>query len=249
MTEEEIFHHYEAYLDNLIDNDDYFKYYFQAPWSLEDDIFFDNNSSIMFGATRGCIIDYNFPYVVKFDLYVDMYDDFSNCCQKEADTYLVAQRAHFDNYFVKCGLLGVYHKKVNYYTFEDIMDYGDRIEYSDKEELDSNSSTIEKEDINIYLRLYYYERIDSGFYKDNSYSMNEIMSSNRCKSPLIDKNKNIGYEFIREYGEKEYIEFSRFLRCIGVNDIHSDNVGTKDGHLKIIDWAGFNENFRASDML
>ena len=247
MTKEEIFHHYESYLDNLIDNNDYFKYYFQFPWSPEDDILFDD-SAIKFGATRGCIIDYNFPYVVKFDLYVDQYDDFSNCCEKEVDTYLVAERANFEKYFVECGFLGVYYKKINYYDAEEINCEEGRIEYYDRENLNdfSSSSQIEK---NIYIRLYYYEKIDDAFNKNNTYAVNVVNSSRRCKSPLIDRNKTIGYEFIQEYGEEEYIEFSRFLRCIGVNDIHTDNIGLKEGHLKIIDWAGFNENFRPSDML
>ena len=98
-----IYEHFAAILDKLME-ESYFKYYFQTPWSLEDDIEISDTISIKYGASRGCIIDRDFPYVVKFDLYIDRENEIGTFCKKEIDTYEVARRANFSNYLVECGL-------------------------------------------------------------------------------------------------------------------------------------------------
>ncbi len=240
-----IYEHFAAILDKLMEQP-YFKYYFQCPWSLDDDVKVNDRVSIKFGASRGCIVDKDFPYVVKFDLYIDNEDDIGTYCKKEVDAYEVARRARFSNYLVECGLLGVYHNKFDFYDVCDLEDYiGSRFEPADKNQFTEAMLYCKDEEHEvapqrIYIPLYYYEKIDAGFAFEEEYDQTiKTDSSSYKQSPLIGRTARIGYEFVREYGRQEYIEFSRFLAVMGVDDIHIDNVGSKGGKLHILDWAGY----------
>ena len=236
-----IYEHFAAIVDKLME-ESYFKYDFQTPWGLEDDIEISDTISIKYGAERGCIIDRDFPYVVKFDLYIDRENDIGTFCKKEIDAYEVARRANFSNYLVECGLLGVYHTNFDFFDANELESYfGARFEYADKCQLEQAMCECEeKVPLRIYLPLYFYEKIDAGFIPNKEYSKNvKTISTSYRQSPLIGRNARIGYEFVKEYGRQEYIEFSRFLSVIGAEDIHADNVGYKNGQLRILDWAGY----------
>ena len=108
-----IFNHFKNILDDLIDESNFFKYYFQAPTSLDEDVYWEdweeceaiysNSTSIRFGASRGCLIDDTYDYVVKFDLTES---DESPTCSDEVLIYDAAAQNGLERFFAKPIYLG-----------------------------------------------------------------------------------------------------------------------------------------------
>ena len=71
------FEHYKRVLDDLIAENEFFRFYFQSPYTLmdrdnglmrEDYNCGNHNIEMFFGVTRGCIVDADYDEVVKFNL-------------------------------------------------------------------------------------------------------------------------------------------------------------------------------------
>ena len=93
MNREEVFKHYSHILDTLIDDTLFYKYFFQNPFCLNDDIYgcFNKPWNIHFGATRACVEDETYPYVIKTNL-----QDFT-ACEDEEEAYRDAVNEGLEN--------------------------------------------------------------------------------------------------------------------------------------------------------
>ena len=49
------------------------------------------------------------------------------------------------------------------------------------------------------------------------------------------------HEFLEVYGEDTFEEFTNFLTCFGINDLHSGNVGYWNNKPVIFDYSGYYE--------
>ena len=102
MNKHEVYNHYSDIIDNMLYHSLFFCTYFQAPDAEEDffgacdDPAMPENLSIRFGATRGCIVDEDYDYVVKFDVENDVY---GSACERELDLYQAAKYDHLEQYF------------------------------------------------------------------------------------------------------------------------------------------------------
>ena len=148
MDKSEIFAHYSAIIDNILDNSMFFETYFQNPFFLESNIYGEehdelpSNISICDGATRSCIIDNNYDYVVKFDINEDNY---GSVCEREAQIYLNAIACSLEQYFNEIVYIGCYTKTIQFYNYWDIEQFCDFYGY-DPETFDNE--IMEHEDDN-----------------------------------------------------------------------------------------------------
>ena len=154
-----LFTHFSSILDNLLDNSNWFRTYFQAPWSLSDDINgedvseMDDNIHIRSGATRGCIIDDRYDWVVKFDIEEDY--EYGSACAREVDIYTDAQERSLTKYFCPVIYLGYYQRTINFYSINDIEREVNLYEYDEDSIVDAvcNLEDDLKQEITIYIPL------------------------------------------------------------------------------------------------
>ena len=229
---EDIFQHYSELIDRMLEENEIFKSYFLEPQCLPSDYKITSNAHMTCGITRGCIVDNSFPFVVKFDLYDYNSDDFFVSCEEEMKYYQLAKRCGFDKYLAEPIKIGDYKKTINIrkrYTCIDSFDDDDLNEY---EEYD------EEEEFEIFLPLYAYPRaeIREFKYQDNSSKDNAIK-----RSPLAERNQAIAETFIKLYGKDEFVEFSNFLDCCRINDLHGYNCAYIDDKFVLIDYAGYHD--------
>ena len=244
MKKNEIFEHYSHILDRMIENSTFFPYYFQYPQST-DDIFGSNdgcmadNINIYFGAERGCIVDFNYDYVVKFDL-VDTIRGFS-ACQKEIEIYEVACAEHYEHFFAQPTYIGTYRKEIvgcpHIVCDEFIPEWFTRRDFEAKFMANDEVLFEHNTKLTIQIPLYAYPFAQCYTSTQSSEEIREIAFAS--SSPLADNNIDIAMSFIEEYGVEEYYDFSNFLNENGINDIHFANCGRIDGALCITDYAGF----------
>ena len=251
MEKNSIFNHYSKMLDTLIDNTNFFQFYFQKPFSLQSDImgYIQSSWNIHFGATRVCLEDAKYPYIVKTNLF-----DYS-ACEDEEETYLDASRENLQQYFCETCFLGYYHKDIDFYD-SDVMEeessyISEMYEYIE-DEFDSKFEEDEKhfglkKTIHIVLPLWGYRRATPHNYNEaydklTGKEEGEYESAARkVHSPLREVNLAVAMEFVREYGEEEYTRLSYFLQDWCINDLHFGNFGDIDGHICCLDWAGYNK--------
>lgn len=253
MDNREIFAHYTTILDNLIDDYNFFRFYFQSSYSLDEDIvgeyeegyFREENIDIRFGVSRGCIIDHNFPYVVKFDLDEEQ-GIYKGTCENEVMIYEAAKLAGFEKYLCEPIYLGEYVRTFEFYPYNEIIrhiddfygfnenDFTEKLYYAMDEGLNTKTITVN-------IPLYAYPRARKYFLKFDysNEAKNEVIQNG---SPLTERSSAIGCAFIEEYGKMAFKEFSEFLEEYEVNDIHSGNIMSLNGHLIITDFSGYNED-------
>ena len=243
MRKDLVFNHFSKALDYLLEEDEVFSFLFQNPRDLTNSVFY-KNFSVYFGASRFCIVDNNYPFVVKveYDEPFETFEDISSFCERELFFYERAQELNFDKYFTEVQYLGTYTKKVKTYSLSDFYDYYDYSEY-DKNDFLSALEDMEKEgvlkkEIEISIPLYAYEKADC-FVNDSCYSSKEIDYYRSLKSPLSEISAYIAANFIKDYGEEEFYEFSEFLKYYNIRDIHAGNVGFINGKIVIIDYASY----------
>lgn len=227
---ENIFQHYSELIDRMLEENEIFKSYFLEPRSIPSDYQITSSAYMTCGITRGCIVDNNFPFVIKFDLYDYNNDDFFVSCEKEMKYYQLAKRCGFDKYLAEPIKIGDYKRTVNIhkrYTY---------IDNFDDDELNSYKEYDEDEEFEIILPLYAYPRaeIREFKHKDDSTDYNDIK-----RSPLAERNQVIAEIFIELYGKNEFIEFSNFLDCCKINDLHGHNCAYINDKLVLIDYAGY----------
>ena len=246
MNKREIFEHYSSILDELIDNSLFFSTYFQSPYYIADDIFgYDdevmrNGVSYHTGATRGCLVDEDEDYVVKFDIRED---DYGSACEREVEIYRDAVESDLAQYLCEAQYIGTYTHKINFYDYYNIelhMNWCDyEPEYFEKEFAEHEDEFGELQEIVISLPLYAYRRADT-FDCGPADAYSKALAE-QCESPLKERNIAVATAFIRDYGFEEYERFSEFAEAQGINDIHIANIGSIDSTMRIIDYAGYHD--------
>lgn len=234
----EIFVRYSYILDNLIDRHDFAKYYFQSPFYLdyrfkEEEI----GVEITCGATRGCLIDEAYNWVVKFDL-----DECgANTCEKENDVYEAAMREGVEKFFAESIYLGTYCREIDFFNNEEFNDYDyqEVCDWEDADFIEEVAAMDEPHPVIIKLPLYAYPRA-------NSFSPMGILDVGKARrelgvSPLTEKQIVVGYEFAKAYDTDDYERLVKFLEKEGVNDLHCGNVGVISGKPVLIDYCGYEE--------
>lgn len=250
-----IFKHYSRILDDLIDEYNFFRYYFQRPYSIGDDILGEYEAEtfqawcldIRFGISRGCLIDNSYDYVVKFDFP----DEIENaCCDDEVYIYNQAKCEGFEKYLAEPIFLGVYTKTINTYSAYDIntsMDdfYGfDEEDFSNKLQSAKNDFGFEREEITIELPLYAYPRAEYyNFPRVSDEDSARLAKSNCEESPLLERSMAVAATFMRQYGEEVFDAFSEFLQTMKINDLHAGNVMKHNGHLILTDYCGYHDKY------
>lgn len=232
MNKEKIFQHYSKILDDLIDNSEFFQIYFQACYTLEDDMTLNSHLKLCTGVSRGCLVDSTYDYVIKFNL--DQY----SVCDKEISIYEEAINYNVNKFFAEPIYVGTYKKSFKSYKLCDVLDTIDT--WYDEDDFNKKLPCVEEEctkcPIFVSIDLFAYPRAKSSeliFYtkKDEDYAKNSI-------SPLKEYNLAIAAEFIADYGIEEYNRLSDFLFDWGINDIHLGNIGEINNRIIIIDYAG-----------
>lgn len=246
-----IFNHFSDILDEMIDEFDFFKAYFQNPISLEEDVGYEeetsffrkNNLTIHFGATRGCLIDKNYDYVIKFDL-----DECEHgSCDDEVNIYQEAKNENLEQYLLEPLFLGIYTKKIRYYNYTDILDKLDMSYFSETFSEDVNShleaGDYVKEEIVIRIPLYAYPRAERYNFKrvdKSSYEISNFITSHPF-SPLVTSNPSVGLELVAFYGEEEFNRLSAFFKKRNIDDFHAGNLMLRNNKLYFSDYCGFTE--------
>ena len=242
MDKIEIFNHFSELLDNLIIDFNFFKYYLQEPYSLDEDIYPSdwNYEDLIFynGATRACLLDKNFPYVIKFNLC-----NFESC-EFEEEIYSKANHCGLEKYFEELFYVGTYERVITFPSFEALNEYSWSRFFWDEKEFNEILELVEQDyfsEIKISIPLYAARRgqkvkFDYNFFFTPS---SEVEKERFNKSPLIKESPIIAENFIKNYGTEEFFKLSDFLTFHRINDLHSDNVMFFEDGLKISDYAGY----------
>ena len=257
MNKKMIFNHYANIIDDLIEEYDFFKYYFQYPFALDEDISYRdeddhkspislNHLDVKFGATRGCFIDNQNDWVVKFNNPEE-----ANCgsCENEMDIYNKACVKGLEKYFAQPVYLGDYVKKITFYEAYEIEYNMGRYYFYDEMgfyktlEKVVNKYEMKKKELVIRFPLYAYPRAKryEFFKKEEEQNISLVDFVSKSNSPLIERGNDIGYAFAERYGEEEFLELSEFLEEENINDLHSGNIMERNGNLILTDYAGYND--------
>lgn len=232
MDKEKVFHHYSKLLDEVLDNSEYYKLYFQACYTIDDDELIYDNLTLATGISRACLIDNNYNYVVKIPLA--SYNNHE--CDKEIYIYGEAMDNNVEKFFARPEFLGLYTKVVCSYDIKEIEEmflWKNQEEFW--EQFEEIKATFKKQRIIIELPLYAYPRAKA--YKFNHYSLCDEIKARSIQSPLKGHNLAIAASFIGEYGEEQYQKLTSFLYDYEIDDIHLGNVGAINNHICIIDYA------------
>lgn len=253
MDKKAVFTHFSNILDNMIDESLFFDTFFQRPSALDydikgsvDDLAVPENISIKFGVSRGCIIDKEYDYVIKFDIETDD-EDGGSLCEREVKYYHTAQKVDLAKYLAEAEYIGTYTKCITFYDIDKIDRYLNWY-YYDKKEFDEDFMKNEESFgplnyINISIPLYAYKKASTynyvmlGNFEHEKYKN----MADKFYSPLKREVQQIAIDFVYHYGMKEYARLSEFLVENRINDIHRGNIGSINGDLILIDYAGFHD--------
>ena len=244
MNKNEIFTHYASILDKMLDSSNWFRVYFQQPWSFsvridkEDAEELPDNISVDCGATRGCIIDNEYDWVVKYDIEEDY--DYGSACSREVDIYEAAKEQNLDEYFTPAIYLGTYKRVINYYPYEYITREIDLYDYDENqiiEFINNNMNADQMISITIYLPLYAYRRARFNFHAVSDKSRRQVKT---LSGPLT-YNLTVGSIFLDCYGTDEWDTLNDFLSEWDVNDLHQANIGIINDKVCLIDFAGYHD--------
>lgn len=101
------------------------------------------------------------------------------------------------------------------------------------------------DNISSLTRVYICEFVDVTHVKTNAYITNEELKQIADHTSRHNKAPHIPYvwsrDFIEYYGDAVYDDFLNFLVENGINDLHSSNLGYKDGRPIVFDYAGYFE--------
>lgn len=233
--------HYSQILDELIADYDIMKTYMQNPADECDEAtgYFYINSlqrdvEVECGASRLVLIDKECGFVVKIDIGCDDWN--SNFCEREIHTYAKAKERGIEEYFVRPQYLGTYTNSYEWFPYYQVS-VDDFIN-----EAQCYDDGYEKENVNLNFILYAYPVV-SEFGIKSQYlpqrCMQQAASYNR--SPLTERQSAIAATFIKELGLDLFLQISNLLEEEEVNDMHGGNIGYMNGHLVIVDYAGYHE--------
>jgi len=253
MNKKEVFQHFSNLIDDMLDNSLFFPTYFQHPCMLEDicgsidDDAVPENLHIRFGISRGCIIDDDYDYVVKFDTGSDEFGD--SLCEREVEIFRAAQAKRLDTYFASATFLGEYRRTINFYDINKIEacmyweDYD--VKHFDDEFMKHEDKFGEIIPITIVIPLFAYERADRYTYACLS-GEEELEYKEKARaihSPLRGRHLQIAMEFVFRYGIEQYEKLSEFMYDYQINDLHYGNLGGIKGNLVIFDYAGYHSEY------
>lgn len=251
MNKNEVFAHFSSILNDMLDTSLFFETFWQAPYSSEDfygsydDEALPENLNIKFGATRGCIIDDNYDYVVKFDVESDA---LGYACEREEYLYNEASRENLNQYFAECVYLGTYTKVIRFYDYYEISRhmnwYGYNWQEFEQNFMNNEDYFGEIHDITISIPLYAYPKARPHYFMGVAGSQDEneyISKAQKIVSPMRDSNLAVAVDFIRQYGEEAYQLVTDFLYANDINDLHCANFADIDGHYVAIDYAGYHD--------
>lgn len=252
MNKNDIFAHFSHLIDDMLDNSLFFPTYFQYPTMLDDNIYGNDedaavpsNISIHFGVSRGCIVDNDYEYVVKFDLD----PDYSvSCCSREEEVYHAAELEGLERYFIKPIYLGIYTRTIQFYDAADIGRHFNWYGYDetfDEDFAKEEDNFGEIHPITICVPLYAYAKVSSAMLDpiDNDvYEECASIVSHYSSSPLRERAEVVAVRFMKDYGEEEFAQLSEFLEAEDVNDLHRGNIGLVNGRLVILDYAGWHDS-------
>lgn len=250
MNKKEVLAHYTKVIDNLIDMNSYWKVFFQNPFNLDDDIRghieddIPNNIDICSGATRICIIDHDYDYVVKFSYCEDRHGD---VCEREENIYNAACANHLEDYFSEMVYIGDYVRVIHFYPFHNVEQATDWYGY-DVEAIDDAVERLDPEcqrDITICIPLYATCRAERSNWQ--SVTDDQKKSIRSLHSPLADRNFAVAETFVYYYGIEEYSRLSDFIVAHQINDLHCGNVGLVDGVFCLTDYGGYFDMDECSD--
>lgn len=237
------FRHYCEILDELIERNEFFQFYFQDPYALygtvnaADGYYMPPTVELCCGVSRGALISEDCDEIVKFDI-----EEYSGTCAKEIEIYEDAVGSDVSECFARGYLCGIYEKRIRTWKQYDVCDYVDTM--CPEEEFHYACtryfSEEDKEEILIRIPLYAYEKANSiGYLSNDIEDEEEELASSYTNSPLMERDSYIAASFVHEYGEEKYADLSQFLMEEKVNDIHCGNVGWIGKRFVIIDYAGF----------
>lgn len=241
MKSSEIFDHYAAIMDQMIASNDFWKIYFQAPMPLynEKDIPFFLYS----GATRACLVDSNFPYVVKWNTI----EAGSTDCAQEEIYYCDACAEDVAQYFLEPIYLGTYTRTVIAYdasAFYDERGMDEKYYPTDDEfqevidSLDAEGYMPERQTIEV--EMWAYPRADPIKHeiKLNSFADEVRSSAHTYYHGACRMSEGCYCMWIAEVGEEEFNRIHQFLLDEDINDLHCGNMMMYQGHLVFSDYAG-----------
>lgn len=241
------FEHYKKVLDDLIAENEFFRFYFQSPYMLmdrdnglmrEDYNCGNHNIEMFFGVTRGCIVDADCDEVVKFNL--DTADE--NACSYECDVYTAAEMCNLNSCFTRARYIGTYVKTLyTYPACNFILEEDEEFsEFQFRERIEKDAPT--KCEVTIRVPLYAYEKAQNiGFNSNNIEDEDELIATSH-NSPLLERSEEIAASFVHEYGETVYQELSDFLTEWNINDIHYGNIGWIGKRFVLVDYAGYHNS-------
>lgn len=248
MNKQEIFNHFSVIIDEMLENSLFFDTYFQRPFSFESTIDgsdYDElpaNLLISSGATRTCLIDQDYDWVIKFDTEEDA---FGSACKRELEIYQAAKAYALDRYFAEAIYLGTYTRTFNFYDICNIERYIEFYDYDpktfEKEFMENEEKFGFIQPITVSIPLYAYRKAEA--YDCGPVDASNRALANKVASPLRSRNIAVATAFIREYGMKEYEAFSQFGLEWDINDLHCGNIGEVDGHFAIIDYSGYHSPY------
>lgn len=245
MDKERVFAHYKEILDEMILHSNWFKTFIQEPCYMDEEVFGDGCNIplgviITTGATRSCIIDTNYDWVIKFDIEEDVR---GSACEREERLYTHAKNCGVNQYFSEVEYLGEYHISFPFYRVYNIELESEYYEDFERDFVENEEHFGKKDIINIYLPLYAYKRVEENPSFESGYvTEDEKTTIREMRSPLSQRSLEVAFNFFSHYGMEEYSKLSKFLVKYGVNDLHLGNIGFINNGPIIIDYGGYYED-------
>ena len=232
MERREIFEHFSQLLDNMMRDNEFWKIYFQSPYTLinENDIPYP----LRFGISRGVYIDDSFPYIIKWQLTGDDQE-----CSQEEYVYNQACGHHLEQYFAEPTYLGTYYRNVITFSMDDYSEMSNDSYYPKDSEFNSTIITMEefgyeRSSQQISVHLWAYPRAHS--YPWQQHDLRSVKVSDEICYDVW--RLPVAQLFTLLLGEDKTIELYQFLEENEVNDVHELNVMELDGRPVITDYAG-----------
>lgn len=234
-------HYYTKLLDDLIDRNDFYKLFFQHPSCLECDRE-EFEFGLYFGATRCGLVPTNDEcgWILKFDTDYDGRN--TSLCETEIELYEKAVQYGVQNCFCEAKFLGWYEKDILFYEWNEIEDLvwcADEEEFQNR--LSDIAATTALRPIHITLPLYAYRYAKDISLWGLSSTEEERRFVRSHRSPLTQRNENVGLRLLQDWGEEAYKELEKFVEKFRINDLHGGNIGEIDGKIVLTDYAGYHD--------
>lgn len=167
------------------------------------------------GASRLCLLPYDYKYVFKCEISYKDEDTFND---KEVSVYNEAKDYNdLKRFFAESLPVG---KSFSTITLENGKDINFVLNIIAMERVECSISKFYKLSESFML-----SGADSDFCEDESVISTDLASNFLCRDDMVT-------------GEDLY-ELSDFLDALEINDLHDGNVGYKDNNIVLIDYAGF----------